>query len=74
MSPANNPPKPKEKVNEVSLNIAQKLFEVSTFAIAYCLLRRVIEKYRRERARKSENSQSLRMELIDFNDCLGVLC
>jgi hypothetical protein len=34
MTPANSPPKPKEKVNEVSLNIAQKLFEMPTCNIS----------------------------------------
>jgi hypothetical protein len=46
MNPANTPARPKEKANEVSLNITQKLFEKPSCDIAYCHLPNFIEKCR----------------------------
>jgi hypothetical protein len=71
--PANNPPKPKEKVNDVSLNISQKLFEVPAWDIGYCLLQ-VIKEYGKEQTKREEKwKKSFDVELIDLRQVLGEL-
>jgi hypothetical protein len=55
MKPANTPAKPKEKANDVSLNIAQKFLETPAWDIAYGLLPKFIEECRKEQTGRPEN-------------------
>jgi hypothetical protein len=53
MNPANIPAKPKEKASDVSLSIAEKLFETPECGIAYCHLPKVRIERKKAKARKN---------------------